>query len=632
MNFILELYIVLPLVTLLINGLVYFKQNKVSAVNYEKIISTLAFATLSLQLFLAVVATVKWALLGFIAQEFHWFNFLQTEHNLLSSSLLFDRTSAVFLLLGTLLIFMIVRYSSYYMHREDGFSRFFNLLLFFDFGYSVVVLAGNFGILFLGWEFIGISSFLLIAFYRERYLPVRNAVKIFALYRIGDISILLVIWASHYLWDEHFSFAFLAHNPEQISASITANPVLFRVLAFALIMAAAIKSAQLPFSTWLARAMEGPTPSSAIFYGSLAVHLGAFILLRTAFLWQQLAFLQITIVLIGATTSIVATLISRVQSAVKSQIAYSSIAQIGVIFIEIACGLHLLALIHIVGNACLRTYQLLVSPSIVSYLIREQAYNYQPITQPANRLAFINKIKLSTYLLCVREFYLEALIDQIFWRPIKNCGKFFSFIGFKVIMFVLVPIYAAGAWCYFKPDLLPKSILHYLPLLFCGFGAVLVVKAFVERRNPYLAWTMLIMNHFWVALAILFNSNISAFELLIYLNGVTLAGALGFWCLYSLHQKEGSIECYQYLGHVYEHDKLSLVFLIAALGLNSFPLTTTFIGEDIILSYVSINQFSLIMLIAFGFIVSGISSIRLYARLFLGPHIKSYHSIANRSA
>lgn len=581
---------------------------------------------------MAVVASFKWILLGFKSQEFHWFTFITTEHGSLGATLFFDRTTAVFLLLGTLLIFLIVRYSSYYMHREDGFARFFNLLLFFDFGYSVVLLAGNFGILFLGWEFIGVSSFLLIAFYRERYLPVRNALKIFSLYRIGDISILLVIWASHYIWGENASFAFLSSHAQQIASSVHANPVLFRVLTFALIIAAAIKSAQLPFSTWLARAMEGPTPSSAIFYGSLAVHLGAFILLRTAFLWQQLPFFQITIVLIGLSTSIVATMISRVQSSVKSQIAYSSIAQIGIIFIEIACGLHLLALIHIVGNACLRTYQLLVSPSIVSYLIREQAYNYQPIFQSQSRFALINNLKLSTYLLCVREFYLETFIDNIFWRPVKNCGKFFAFIGFKTIVFVLLPIYLLGVWFYFRAELLPKSIVHYLPLIFCSFGAVMVLKAFVERKNPFLIWTMLIMNHFWVALAIVFNSTISAFEIVIYLNGVMFAGALGFWALYYLQQRESIIECYQYLGHVYEHDKLALAFLIAALGLNSFPLSTTFIGEDIILSYVSINQFSLIMLIAFGFIVSGISSIRLYARLFLGPHIKTYHSTANRSA
>ncbi len=118
------------------------------------------------------------------------------------------------------------------------------------------------------------------------------------------------------------------------------------------------------------------TPSSAIFYGSLAVHLGVFLMLRTFPFWEEQTSVRILIAAMGLFTAIITTGIGRVQSSVKSQIAYASAAQIGLIFIEVAAGFESLALFHFAGNAFLRTYQLLVSPSVVSYLIREQFYNF----------------------------------------------------------------------------------------------------------------------------------------------------------------------------------------------------------------------------------------------------------------
>ena len=98
-----------------------------------------------------------------------------------------------FALVGAILAFLIVMYSRVYMHRESGYKRFFNTILFFFLGYNVTIFSGNFETLFIGWEVLGISSFLLIAFYRERYLPVKNALKVFFVYRIGDVGLILAI-------------------------------------------------------------------------------------------------------------------------------------------------------------------------------------------------------------------------------------------------------------------------------------------------------------------------------------------------------------------------------------------------------------------------------------------------------
>ena len=119
----------------------------------------------------------------------------------------FDKITATYLVVGSLLTFLVTIYSRYYLHREAGYKRFFNTILFFYIGYNIAIFSGNLETLFIGWEILGISSFLLIAFYRERYLPVKNAVKVFSIYRIGDVGLILAMWMSHHLWHENISFA-----------------------------------------------------------------------------------------------------------------------------------------------------------------------------------------------------------------------------------------------------------------------------------------------------------------------------------------------------------------------------------------------------------------------------------------
>ena len=118
----------------------------------------------------------------------------------------FDEIAATYLFVGSFLTFLVTIYSRYYLHRESGYKRFFNTILFFYVGYNIAILSGNLETLFVGWEILGISSFLLIAFYRDRYLPVKNAVKVFSIYRIGDVGLILAMWMSHHLFHENITF------------------------------------------------------------------------------------------------------------------------------------------------------------------------------------------------------------------------------------------------------------------------------------------------------------------------------------------------------------------------------------------------------------------------------------------
>ncbi|HBI01539.1 MAG TPA: hypothetical protein DDY18_07935, partial [Flavobacterium sp.] len=363
----------------------------------EKLISGIAFSTVFIQFLGIVLFSVIWIWNDSPDLNLKETTIFRTSHYEFFIDFYFDRITAVYLFVGALLTSMITTYSRYYLHREKGYKRFFTTVLFFFFGYNLAILSGNFETLFIGWEIIGISSFLLIAFYRERYLPVKNAFKVFSIYRIGDVGLLLTMWASHHLFHENITFMKL-NNYELVNEHLQNHSLIGVFIALCLACAAAAKSAQIPFSSWLPRAMEGPTPSSAIFYGSLSVHLGVFLMLRTFPFWEHQTSMRFAIGLMGLTTSIMSSLMARVQSSVKSQIAYSSISQIGIIFIEIALGLEVLALIHFAGNAFLRTYQLLVSPSVVSYLIREQFYTFQPKSEKDN-FFLPRKIKNTLYVL-----------------------------------------------------------------------------------------------------------------------------------------------------------------------------------------------------------------------------------------
>lgn len=622
MNELLQYFILLPFLGFIIS--LFLPESK------EKAISWTAFGTVFLQLVGLVAFIIFWIIDGAKDLNLLELSILKTAHYEFFIDFYFDQISAVYLFIGALLTSMITTYSRYYLHREKGYKRFFNTVLFFFFGYNLAILSGNFETLFIGWEIIGISSFLLIAFYRERYLPVKNAFKVFSIYRIGDVGLLLAMWASHHLFHENITFMKL-NNYELVNEHLQNHSIIGIFIALCLACAAAAKSAQIPFSSWLPRAMEGPTPSSAIFYGSLSVHLGVFLMLRTFPFWEHQTTMRFAIGLMGLTTSLAASVMARVQSSVKSQVAYSSISQIGIIFIEIALGFETLALIHFAGNAFLRTYQLLVSPSVVSYLIRDQFYNFKP-REKAIEDSYPKKIEYTLYILALKEFNLEGFLNMVLWRPLKMIGKSLDFLNIKRIYFFFIPIYLLGFITYKFKLHLPYQITNILPELFAFIGLVFVFKSFSERRSPFLAWILIVMNHFWIALAIVFNDKVSINEIAYYLAGIIVAGTIGYLALLQLKKLESKVLISQYLGHVYEHPKFAFFFLLATLGITGFPITTTFIGEDLVFSHIDSNQLFLAFFIASSFVVSGIAGIRIYARLFLGPHVKTYHELPYKSS
>ncbi|MFN9719479.1 MAG: proton-conducting transporter membrane subunit [Planctomycetota bacterium] len=297
-----------------------------------------------------------------------------SEHFHFTMKFVFDRLSVPFVIMTFVLCGVIAAFASRYLHRDEGFHRFFVFFSFFQLGMILSSVAGTIETLFFGWELVGLSSALLVAFFHDRPAPVSNGLRVWTIYRVADAAFLVAALTLHHLsgsgdFGGIAGQSVAAHSgADEVAwpmgkASISEGDAL--LVGCLLLFAAAGKSGLIPFSGWLPRAMEGPTPSSAVFYGALSVHLGAFLLLRVSPLLDESQTLQILVVVLGAATAVFATMAARVQTDIKSSLAFSSLIQVSIIVVEIGLGLRYIALIHIIGHACLRTLQLIRAPSLL---------------------------------------------------------------------------------------------------------------------------------------------------------------------------------------------------------------------------------------------------------------------------
>lgn len=618
LNQTISLFVFIPLIAFFATLLWQNKQEKpiVFIVQFTKAFYILA----------AVIYAVLWLVNGQKVVNEQLVTLYETENFVFAIQFYYDHITAVYSLVGAVLFFLVSTFSRYYMHRDEGYKRFFNTILFFALGYNIIIFSGNFEMLFIGWEIIGLSSFLLIAFYRNRYLPVKNAFKTLSNYRISDVALMLAMWMMHHLMHQNITFGQLAEAKTVSMEPGYSGMAVFIVLM--IILAAMIKSAQLPFTSWLPRAMEGPTSSSAIFYGSLSVHIGVFLLLRTYPFWQDMLWVKIVIFIIGALTGIIATLIARVQPTVKTQIAYSSAAQIGIIFIEIALGLHILALVHFAGNAFLRTYQLLVSPSVLNYLVHHQYFHHK-----ARKSKPVPKLSAALYVLSIKEFNLDGLLHTYLWSPFKWVGKQVQFLQSSVVVLSMAIIgVVAVAASFYKPEFL-QSASSSLPVIMFIIALLLILFSFSHRQSATKAWVFLLIGHLFILAGIRFNAeHIATIEIIFYASGILAAFALGYFCLQKVKAVDGDINLNKYHGYVYEQKTTALLFLCAAVGLLGFPVTAAFIGVDVLFTYIQSHQIADMVLLALCFIFIELAAIRIYCRIFLGLHKKLDHPIAFRSS
>jgi NADH:ubiquinone oxidoreductase subunit 5 (subunit L)/multisubunit Na+/H+ antiporter MnhA subunit len=274
-----------------------------------------------------------------------------------------DRLSLPLVALSVILVGVIGAFSQRYMHREAGYLRFFFLLNLFGFGVLLLFTAGSFDLMIGGWELVGLTSVLLIGFFQHRQDPVRSAQRVFLIYRICDIGLLTgVAMLHHYSGTATVDRVFTHPWPDGTSLLTGSGAT---VVGLLFLLAAMGKSAQVPFSGWLPQAMEGPTPSSAIFYGALSVHAGAYLLLRAQPLIESSIIVSVAVVTVGLLTAVHGTMVGRACVDAKTSIAYASMTQLGLIFAEIGFGLKWIALLHLSGHIVVRTLQFLRAPSVL---------------------------------------------------------------------------------------------------------------------------------------------------------------------------------------------------------------------------------------------------------------------------
>ncbi len=280
-----------------------------------------------------------------------------------------DWLGILFATMSALLALLVARFSRTYLHRDPGFFRFFFMMGVFATGAQLVAFAGALDLMFAGWEAVGLASTLFIGFFHDRPEPIRSSIRALSTYRLCDSGFLLAVVAAHE-WLHSTTLASLD--------GISSLPTWQATVIAALLMVSAMgKSAQLPFSGWLSRATEGPTPSSALFYGGISIHLGLFLLLRTWSVIDHSPIVEGVGIGIGLLTALYAASIARVQPDAKGALAHATLAQVGIIFAEIAAGWTTIALVHLLCHASLRVWQYLRAPNILhdAHRIGEHAHS-----------------------------------------------------------------------------------------------------------------------------------------------------------------------------------------------------------------------------------------------------------------
>ncbi len=264
--------------------------------------------------------------------------------------------------------FLIHLYSAGYMAHEEGYWRFFAYLNLFMFFMSVLVLASNFLLLFVGWEGVGLASYLLIGFYFKKDSASDAGKKAFIVNRIGDFGFLLAM----FLLVAHFGnlnftdiFATIAQHPEWQGGILTA-------IALLLVLGATGKSAQIPLYIWLPDAMEGPTPVSALIHAATMVTAGIYMVARCHTLFDRSTTALIVIAIIGAATAIVAASIGMVQNDIKRVLAYSTVSQLGYMFLACGVGAYAAGIFHLLTHAFFKALLFLAAGSVIHALSGEQ--------------------------------------------------------------------------------------------------------------------------------------------------------------------------------------------------------------------------------------------------------------------
>jgi NADH-quinone oxidoreductase subunit L len=297
-----------------------------------------------------------------VVNVFSWINSGTLE---IPFQFLIDPLSTVFLLIITGIGFLIHVYSTGYMHDDEGFARFFTYLNLFVFFMLLLVMGNNFLITFVGWEGVGLCSYLLIGFWYKNTAYNNAAKKAFVMNRIGDLGFLLGIMLIF------ITFGSITYT-EVFEKAGTAPVSTITTIALLLFIGAMGKSAQLPLYTWLPDAMAGPTPVSALIHAATMVTAGIFMLVRANVFYSISEVASHTVAFVGVATALFAATIGLFQNDIKKILAYSTVSQLGLMFLGLGVGAYSSSVFHVTTHAFFKALLFLGAGSVIHAMGGEQ--------------------------------------------------------------------------------------------------------------------------------------------------------------------------------------------------------------------------------------------------------------------
>lgn len=418
------LAVILPLLGFLINGLWGYK------IKNERTIGWIGSGVVGIAFIISLISFFEVSGLPvnerkIIVPLFQW---IAVEGLDLSFSYLVDPLSLVMALVVTGVGFLIHVYSIGYMHGDKGFWRFFSYLNLFIFMMMNLILADNFVLMFLGWEGVGLCSYLLIGFWYDRKFEKSTtadaAKKAFIVNRIGDFGFLLGMFLIYKTFgslnfDEVFNLASRIPVAEITITSIT----------LLLFIGATGKSAQIPLYVWLPDAMAGPTPVSALIHAATMVTAGVYMVSRCSVLFVQSEITMMVIAVIGAFTAIFAASMGLVQNDIKKILAYSTISQLGYMFLASGVGAFTAAIFHLMTHAFFKALLFLGAGSVIHAMHEEQ--NIKNMGGLKNHLPVTYKTFLIASLAIAGIPPLSGFFskDEILWETFANGYTFLFLIG-----------------------------------------------------------------------------------------------------------------------------------------------------------------------------------------------------------
>lgn len=358
------LILLFPLIGAAINGLIGKRLRK-ETVGY------IACGAIGLSLFISILVFCGLLLLPPDERLFekHLFSWIESGSFKSAAGLQVDPLSSLMILIVTGVGFLIHIYSIGYMHTDKGYHRYFCYLNLFTFSMLLLVLGNNFLLMFIGWEAVGLCSYLLIGFWFEKKSASNAAKKAFVVNRVGDfgfaLGIMLIFLTFHSI--DFTEVLSAASHGNFVVGSFTVT-----IITLLLFMGATGKSAQIPLYTWLPDAMEGPTPVSALIHAATMVTAGVYMIARCNVLYMLSPFTMTVVASIGAATALFAASIGLVQNDIKRVLAYSTISQLGYMFMACGVGAFTAGVFHLMTHAFFKALLFLGSGSVIHALSGEQ--------------------------------------------------------------------------------------------------------------------------------------------------------------------------------------------------------------------------------------------------------------------